>query len=62
MEARPIYTAAYRLSHGLHTPRPNHAMKLTITAVRFGETFLLAILLRLRRYLCVGDGSLSFSR
>jgi hypothetical protein len=41
---------------------PNQTMKLTITAVRLGETFLVTSFLTLRRCLCVRDGSLSCSR
>ena len=37
-------------------------MKLTATAVRFGETFAMINLLPLRIALCPSGGSLSFSR
>jgi hypothetical protein len=37
-------------------------MKLTATAMRFGDAFLMAIFLSLRRCLSPGGRSLSFSR
>jgi hypothetical protein len=37
-------------------------MKLTATAVRFGETLLVIDSQLLRFILCVGGGSLSYSR
>jgi len=49
-----IYVFATRAS--------NQTMKLTATAVRFGETFLVINSLPLRFTLCVSGGSLSFSR
>jgi uncharacterized protein YbjQ (UPF0145 family) len=42
--------------------RPNQTMKLTATAVRFGETFLVTYLSSLRFALCVSGGSSAFSR
>jgi hypothetical protein len=40
----------------------NQAMKLTATAVRFGETFTVINSLPLRVTRCVSGGSLSYSR
>ena len=41
---------------------PNQKMKLTATAVRFGETVVMINSLPLHFTLCVGGGSLSYSR
>ena len=50
------------LARDIDTRSSNQTMKLTATATRFGESFLVTNSLPLRFTLCVGGRSLSYSR